>query len=382
MTAPRVLLIDDEPQVLDGYRRNLRRHFDITTAAGPHEGLDAAASGDPFEAVVSDLQMPGMDGIEVLRKIRELSPDTARIMLTGQADLDASIAAVNDGHVFRFLTKPCSPETLARALEDGAEQFRLRRAEKELLEDTLRGTVELLVEVLGLANPTRHDQAERLRVLVSAMSATVGMEEDWELELATMLSQLGTITLPDEVLHKIADGLELTSDEQRMVEHHPEAAYNLLVRIPRLENVARMIRLQLHSAADFPDSVDDDPVLMGALMIGVASAYDTLISRGRSQNEAIEAIRRSRSDALSGDLVEALAAEDGPTFSWESTKLGPDDVHSGMVIDADLKASSGALLLPKGRRMTPALLERLRAYARGIGIEGESVAVLVPKADR
>lgn len=377
--TPRVLLVDDEQRVLDGYRRNLHEQYDLVTAPGPTEGLAAMTNRGPFAVVVSDLQMPIMNGIEMLGRIRELAPDTTRIMLTGQADLDASIAAVNEGRVFRFLTKPCPAETLAAAIDAGVENHRLRRAEKELLEQTLRGTVEVLVEVLGLANQTGNDHAERMLDLVKVMAG--GEDVGWELELATMLSQLGTITLPEGTIRKLADGLALDDDERRMVDLHPEAAFNLLSKIPRLDSVARMIRMQPHPISDYPDTALDDPIQRGALMIRTAAEYDVLIRRGKSQREAIAALAAVDS-GVTAPLLQALSEFEGPTISWERADLAPDDVHSGMVIDADLHTSSGTLLLRKGEHITPGLLERLRSYAHGIGLQDERVSVQVPHVDR
>jgi response regulator RpfG family c-di-GMP phosphodiesterase len=377
----RVLLVDDEQRILDGYRRNLHRRFQISTAPGAHEGITALTEDGPFAVVVSDLQMPGMDGIEFLGKVRELSPDTTRIMLTGQADLEASIAAVNQGRVFRFLTKPCSPEHLAAALDAGIEQYRLRTAERELLEQTLRGTVDLLVEVLGAANSAGQDQSERLKAHVATMSAGTVLDGDWELDLAASLSQLGTITLSDETRRRVVDGTELSPEEQDIVDHHPEAAYNMLSKIPRLENVARMIRLQAHPAEDFPPDVSADPVTQGALMIGLAVGYDRLLITGKTHREAVDALRRARPDEFSTALLDALSDAGGPAVSWRRADLALTEVHSGMVIDDDLHAVTGMLLVRKGQRLTPALLERLRSYADRIGLDREQVPVLAPRVD-
>lgn len=377
----RVLLVDDEPRVLDGYRRNLRKRFEIVTATGPHAALELLQIDTDFSVVVSDLQMPGMDGIALLGKVRELDADITRIMLTGQADLNASIAAVNEGHVFRFLTKPCPPDDLGIAIEAGIEQHRLRVAERELLEQTLRGAVDLLVEVLGAANRAGHDQAERLKSLVRTMSEGTGLHDDWELHLAASLSQLGTITFSEETSRRIADGAPLDVDEQALVDGHPEAAYNLLSKIPRLGNVARMIRLQSHPPADFPSDVSSDPVSQAALMIGIAVAYDRLVTNGKSHRQALAQLRSGRSDEFSLGVIEALETNGGPTVSWTHDELDPRDVHSGMVIDEDLHASSGMLLIRKGQRVTPALLERIRSYAQRVGLDRETVPVLVPRVD-
>jgi len=126
---PRILLVDDDVNVLDGLRRNLWLRFDVTLATGAAEALELAASQGPYEVVVSDLRMPGMDGIALLSCLRQTSPQTVRVLLTGYGDVDAAVAAVNQGNVFRFLTKPCPLKKLVRALEDSIQQYRLNLAQ-------------------------------------------------------------------------------------------------------------------------------------------------------------------------------------------------------------------------------------------------------------
>jgi len=108
----KVLFVDDEPAVLQGYQRLLRNEFQMDTAVGGKGALIAIETTGPYAVVISDMRMPEMTGVEVLRKVKELSPDSVRMMLSGHADLNAAIAAVNEGSIFRFLTKPCSPKTL------------------------------------------------------------------------------------------------------------------------------------------------------------------------------------------------------------------------------------------------------------------------------
>ncbi|MFH1417727.1 MAG: response regulator, partial [Planctomycetota bacterium] len=135
--SKKILCVDDDPNILNAYRRGLRRLFEIETAEGGAEGLEAIASQGPFAVVVSDMRMPGMDGIQFLTAVKKRAPESVRIMLTGNADQQTAMDAVNEGSIFRFLTKPCPPEHLAKALTAGIEQYRLITAEKELLGKTL-----------------------------------------------------------------------------------------------------------------------------------------------------------------------------------------------------------------------------------------------------
>lgn len=133
----RVLVVDDEAHVPEGVRMALRRRFDVVPAVGADEAMRLLASGE-FAVVLSDLRMPGTDGIALLRRVRDLHPDPVRMMWSGHADLHAALEAVNTGGVYRFVLKPLSPDALAAELEAGIAEFRRRQAEKALaLQDPL-----------------------------------------------------------------------------------------------------------------------------------------------------------------------------------------------------------------------------------------------------
>jgi len=132
-SQPRVLCVDDEPNVLAALQRTLRRSCSVTTVVGAAAAIEAIQSQPAFCVVISDLRMPGMDGIEFLRWVSENCPDTAGVLLTGDADLSAAIAAVNSGFVFRFLTKPCPPQRLMEAITEASSNCEARRAQRLLL---------------------------------------------------------------------------------------------------------------------------------------------------------------------------------------------------------------------------------------------------------
>ncbi|MGA3160277.1 MAG: response regulator [Terracidiphilus sp.] len=128
----KILFVDDEPAVLDGYRRMLHREFEVDTAVGGELGLATIHDCGPYSVVISDMRMPGMNGAEFLSQVRQKSPETVRMLLTGGTDLNAAIDAVNEGNIFRFLTKPCMKETLVEAIHIGLAQYRTITAEKKL----------------------------------------------------------------------------------------------------------------------------------------------------------------------------------------------------------------------------------------------------------
>jgi DNA-binding NtrC family response regulator len=129
---PRILLVDDDVNLLEALKRQLRNRFDVTASSDAKEAIRLVVSGGNFAVVVSDLRMPTIDGVSLLYLIRQAAPETVRVLLTGKADVESAVSAVNQGNVFRFLIKPCPAYVLNRALEESVEQYRLRRREREL----------------------------------------------------------------------------------------------------------------------------------------------------------------------------------------------------------------------------------------------------------
>src|SRR5690349_20120797 len=170
---PALLCVDDEPLVLEGLTLHLRRAFTVTTATSGAAGLEILKDKGPFAVVMSDMRMPGMNGAEFLSKVREQWPDTVRVLLTGQSDLQSAVAAVNDGQIFRFLTKPCPPELLLGALGAASRQHDLLIGERVLLEQTLHGSIKMLTDVLSLANPVAFGRANRAKRLMGLLLAEV-----------------------------------------------------------------------------------------------------------------------------------------------------------------------------------------------------------------
>ncbi|MDG1050386.1 MAG: response regulator, partial [Planctomycetota bacterium] len=195
LSGRRILVVDDEQSLLDGIRRVHRKSYEIKVACGARAGLDALEHDGPFAVVICDYQMPQMNGAEFLEHAQELAPGTVRLMLSGNADLDAAIDAVNQGHIFRFLTKPCPPQTFRTAVDAGLEQFALYEAERHLLEETVRGSIEVLVGVLALSSPETFGRSSRVRHYVRQVVLGLGLADPWRFETAALLSQIGHIAV-------------------------------------------------------------------------------------------------------------------------------------------------------------------------------------------
>jgi response regulator RpfG family c-di-GMP phosphodiesterase len=363
----KILFVDDEINVLDAFRANLRKRFDVTTALGPEEGLKLLQKSGPFAVVVSDLKMPKMDGITFLTQVRELSADTVRMMITGFADVEVAIGAVNEGQVFRFLTKPCQPEILMKALTAGLEQYRLVTAERELLRGTLRGSIRVLTEALSLANPEAYGRSERVRVLVRKLVKTAGLKNAWELELAAMLSHIGCMALPRAVLEKLAAGKELNSEERKLYASHPAVGAGLIEHIPRLDKVAEIIANQ-HKRFD--------PMLPeGARVLKIAVDYNTLESKGLTPPHIFVRMR-SCPACYDPVILEKFEKSIGLEGDYIRKNVSVKELTENMILEENVKTQEGLLLLAKGMELNETSIYRLIQAGKTFNII-EPISVLI-----
>ena len=240
----KVLFVDDEPNVLQSIKRNLRKDFDVDTANGGEEALQKLASNGEYAIVVSDMRMPGMDGVEFLSKAKQQWPDTVRMMLTGNADQQTAVDAVNKGDVFRFLNKPCDAVALASAVTVGLRQYELITAEKHLLENTLRGSIKALADILALTNPELFGRTTRFKTRLAKLVEAMELTHSWQFESAALLSQLGCVTLPADLVRSQSTGQPLAEEALAEFSAHAKVGADLLMTIPRMEDVAQYIRYQ------------------------------------------------------------------------------------------------------------------------------------------
>jgi DNA-binding NarL/FixJ family response regulator len=376
----KILFVDDEPSVLEGYKRLLGRKVPADTALGGELGLVAIAETGPYAVVISDMRMPQMDGAQFLAKVRDISPTTVRLALTGYVDIDTAMAAVNEGHIFRFLTKPCSKENLLKAIDAALAQYRLINAEKELLEQTLRGSVSVLTEVLSFSNPAAFGRAMRLRRFVQHVAEKLKLESKWQFEIAAMLSQLGCVTLAPELVNAAYCGDRLSPDDQRKFDAHPAVAWEMLSRIPRLEAVAQIIANQ-NKPLDQIEAGSlggKHAIGFGIQLLQAGVTFERYIGRGLSPTEAA---RRVRIDLKGCDGAILKCLDDlAPSMPMHARECAISDLAVGMTLQQDLSNGVGLLIVAKGQELTYQWIERLRGLSR-LGVIGRRISVLMPQSD-
>ncbi len=357
--SDQVLLVDDEPNVLQALRRGLHGKFKVHLAEGGKQALKMLKSDGPFAVVVSDMQMPDVNGLAVLAESKRVSPDTIRVMLTGNADQQTAINAVNEGSIFRFLNKPCPAEKLVETLDAAIRHHQTLAIERNLLSRTLTGTIGLVTEFLSLVNPGAFGRSSRIRNLTRQLCTHLELEDTWQYEIAAMLSQIGCVAVPQQLIDKLAKGQVLTDAENEMFRAQAEVGSRLIAKIPRLESVAAMIARQTPGVGE--DMEASPSIDIGANILRILTDFD-LLCEHHSLAEAIRWMEVDESGKYSKSLLNAFSTM--MLGSMEIRDIMVSELSEKMMLEENVVTKNGDILITKGNELTATLIHRLRAFER------------------
>ncbi|HEX4264107.1 MAG TPA: HD domain-containing phosphohydrolase [Verrucomicrobiae bacterium] len=375
--SEKILFVDDDANLLASCERNLRRQFQIETAEGGEAGLAKIAARGPYAVVISDMQMPGMNGIQFLSAVKERAPDTVRVMLTGNADVEVAMGVVNEGNIFRFLTKPCQPEVLAKALNDALAQHRLVMAEKELLSKTLSGSIKLLTDILSIMDTPSFGRTQILRDAIAEATSKLGLENAWEIHLAVMLAPIGYVTVPAETMVKARAGEVLSKVEEQMVARLPETAARLLANIPRLEGVAKIVHYQHKhfNGCGFPsDSISGEAIPKGARLLKIFWDMFQLQKTGVSRLDAL-AEMEGRGGWYDPALLASVRAintgggEGSVKTGSRTLSVSAKDLKPGMMLHSNVITKDGMMIIAAGHEINQMTLEKIQNFESLSGIQ-------------
>lgn len=361
---PKVLFVDDDPSLLRSLERNLCFDFDLATAESGPAALELLAAPGAPSVVVTDMRMPGMDGVQFIAEARKLAPDAVFLMLTGNQDIGTAVTAVNSGSVFRFLTKPCEIAEVKAALEAAARQHELVHAERELLNKTFTGAVGVLTEALAAARPATFHRFDGIADLVEHVRQGVGIADRWEFRLAARLVTVGFTCLNDYSLSRYLTSPP-TSDDWRATEAKAcGIAARMLQRIPRLGPVAAIIEAAPRATGEHCHA---NPKTAGAIaqtganLLQVALVWESFVGQGANNRQAADDMHQVLPN-IPREYLEVLAAAPAENDGLPGVELALEDLRPGMVLHGDASARNGAPLLRRGVRLTEASIERLRDY--------------------
>lgn len=345
MEKTKILCVDDEPSVLSGLKLHLSGLYDINVASSGKQALEILESGESFAVVISDMRMPEMNGAELLQKVQEKWPETVRMLLTGYTDFDSAIRAVNDGNIFRFLTKPCPPDLLKKAVEAGVVQYNLVQSERLLLEQTLKGAVTALAEVLAIANPLFFGRAQRMKKLASLLVRKMEVGNEWEIELAAIFSQIGGITVPFHMKENIFFGKDLTPEEEEVTQGFAGLVDRVLGNIPRLEGVRSILSGFFGSQLSTKERED---IFWSSEILKVVHDYDVLEMQGHERYIVIKTLL-GRGKRYNSNVINTLKSLiDGLDETVVIKEVAPEDLYPGMQLEDDLYLNETNLIASRG----------------------------------
>ncbi len=415
-TRPATLLcVDDEANILSALMRLFRPcGYRVLTATSGEQGLDLMDETE-IDLVISDMRMPEMDGAHFLEQVRQRWPETMRILLTGYSDITSTIAAVNRGEIYRYISKPWLDEDLLMAVRQALELKALAREKARLVELTRKQNLKLTELNAGLENlvaqrtaalhqalatvEQAHDKLKKTfltSIMVfsnlielrqgaaavhsrrvadlarrMALRLKVGNFEVQDIVVAALLRDIGKLALPDSLVSKPVEAL--SSEERREFAKHPVKGQAALMALEQLADAALLIRSQ-HERFDgmgYPDRLSGSKIPLGARILAVAGDYDGL-QRGLVTNGYLSAsqaqafIIDGRGKRYDPDMVDAFVAVAGVTAqhpaSVSEKQITPARLQSRMVLTRDLLTRDGILLLSRDHVLTPGLIEKIRSY--------------------
>jgi len=402
-----VLCVDDEPNILSALKRSLRtEHWRVLTAGGGVEALETLAR-EEVDLVISDMRMPGVDGAQLLEQISQRWPEVIRILLTGHADMGATIAVINRGKIFRYLNKPWDDEELRATVRQGLDLSALEQEKRRLEALTQQQNVQLhdanvLLEqrvAERTADLSRaHDKvkrsyltsikvfsgllelregrlaghgrrvAEMSRKLANAMGCTD--DEAQQIFVAGLLHDIGLIGVPDTLLAKTV--ARYTPQEIALFHRHAAIGEQALMPLEEMQVVATLIRAH-HERFDgqgFPDKRAGNDIPLGARILAIVDTFDDLqnghlVETSLSIQEARTVIRHSRGTQFDPEVLDVFLHITEPERAKAppahvvitSAQLEPD-----MVLAKDLVSTTGVLMLTAGQPVNALLIRRIREF--------------------
>lgn len=356
----KILCVDDEEAILRGFRLNLRNKFDLHFASDGLEGLELFKEEGGFSVVLSDMRMPRMNGAEMLHEIKKIDHEVVTVLLTGHTDFESAMAAVNNGNVFRMLSKPCSPVLLSKTLKDAVEQYELISSRRILLDKTLRGAVDALAQSLAITQPLFFGRAQRVRRLANGLAEEVKLKDAWRVGVAAIFSQLAYLSIPQSLGKSVYRHEELGVEVKALVKDLPNETQKILNLIPGLEEVGEILqRIDIQPKYEMDDG---SGIRTAASILRLSLDYDFYNEQGHEDARIIEAFK-SREETYDAKIVESLIVFlNADSDSFLSVEIDTRDLKEGMRLEDDLVLEGSMLIASSGTDIDRGILKIVRNY--------------------
>lgn len=356
----KILCVDDEESILRGFQLNLRKDFELHLASNGVEGLEVFDREGGFALVLSDMRMPQMNGATMLSEIKEKDPEVVTVLLTGHTDFESAMAAVNEGSIFRMLSKPCPPEMLIKVLNDGLAQHDLITSKRILLDQTLRGAVDALAQSLSTAKPLFFGRAQRVRRIANELAETMKIPDAWRVDIASTFSQLAYISIPEALVEDVYHKRELAHEVRQMVKQLPNDTQLLIEKIPGLEEVGEILgKLTVQHRFEEDDKTG---LRKAASILRVALDFDYYEEQGHDRSLIVQTLKSKKElyDPEVTDCLSQLLVVAEQQFKLEEIPIRKLDI--GMRLAQELRLEDGFLVASCGADVDRQLLRVIRNY--------------------
>jgi len=364
----RILIVDDNDDFLQGFRSLLEERFDVDAASSGTEGLELLRGGRAYAVVVSDMHMPGMNGVDFLAQCERHSPLTTRVLLTSDTARRVAAAASAVSHCFKVLPKSTLSSELLETVEVALRRHERAEMEYELLETTLRPSINLLLELFSATAPASFDMSLRLQRTVRRFAEAAKLPMSWELEMAAGLARIGMATLPPHIGAKISKREKLSPAEQKLVDKVPEVSAQMIEAVPRLGRVAEIVRYQWKhfDGAGLPaDERKGESIPVGARILKIFTDRAWLEVDGVTGTAA-----RQKLEARRGVYDPTLLAA---SFQHFPDRIAKDTVSPSQFLPVenlrpkqtavhDIITTTGIRLVAANSRLTSAAIQRIRNH--------------------
>jgi response regulator RpfG family c-di-GMP phosphodiesterase len=370
LTPATILVVDDTPENIDLLQEILAPLYKVRAAANGTRALEIACSADRPDLILLDIMMPGMDGYQVIQNLKKdpYSHDIPVIFVTALGEEESEQRGFELG-CQDYITKPLSAPLVRARVKTHLEQYRLRKAEQELLEKTLKGSLAMVVEMLSLLDPVSFEVARRMGELSERLAKKLGMDSPWILGLAAVLSQIGAVTIPEVVMVKVKRGAFLNTAEREMFNRIPEIGYKLMCNIPRMEQVAELVHYaqKNYNGSGFPvDETRGEEIPLGSRILRVAFDYLYLVPvKGTTEGAVNEMLSRTAwydPDVLFAlkDLLKEMKDEPRP----EPVSMQLSELRPGQMLAEPVQSEDGRIFIQTGTVIGISHIEKLYNVAR------------------
>lgn len=371
----KILFVDDEDNLLSAVRRLFRNKYDLTIVHSPEIALEQIEIEQNYSVIVSDMKMPGMDGIEFLKLAKQKSPKSIRIMMTGNADQETARTAINESQVYKFISKPCSADEIEKVVSEAVQLYKTLNIERTLLEETLQGSVSLLSDILSLTAPDLFYQASEIQPSVEKLAQRFCPDEILQVKLAVLFSDLPIVVIPEELLKKAREANELTTDESHALYYSLDLSKSLLNRIPRLQKVSDIVFYQFKNidGTGEPRNQSTSDIPIGSKIIRVCKDYYHIKKSGKSIIDTFK-ILNSRKGIYDPEILRAFAEliiknEKTPDEKRIPRPIGLAELTQNQRLEAPIYTNNGLLLFAQGTILNRISIQRIINHSKITGIK-------------